>query len=453
MSKTIRIGNAQGFWGDRVDAAAELAAQQNDLDYLTLDYLAEVSMSILAKQQARRPELGYARDFVDAVEQLAPLWKTRQPQHPLRVISNAGGLNPHACAVACRDVLRKEGCDLRVAVVSGDDVLSLLKSSANHHFRHFETGEPLSDVLDQLTTANAYQGADGVVEALRLDADLIVTGRVADPSMTLAPCIHEFGWSEDDYDRLAAGTIAGHLIECGAQVTGGVSTDWLALDDPATRFIGFPIVEVNAFGEIVVTKAAAAGGVVNERTVKEQLLYEIGDPAHYLSPDVEVSFLELNVRQQEANRVAVGGAKGSPPPGTYKVSATYSAGYRAIGELTIFGSGAAQKAERSAAIVAARLADAGLQPEHWLAEQIVGHAGATTYRDESLEAVVLRMGVADPRRAVAERFSLELMPLVTAGPQGTTGYAAGRPRVQEVFGYWPCLIEKTLAPPQVELLD
>jgi hypothetical protein len=451
-STSVKIGNAQGFWGDRVDAAAELAQQQPDLDYLTLDYLAEVSMSILARQRIKRPELGYAGDFVDALRLLAPHWRERQGRHRLRVISNAGGLNPHGCAAACCEVLREAGCgDMRVAVVHGDDVLSLLKSAPRDQFRHLESGRPLSDVLEGITTANAYLGADGIVEALQLDADLVITGRVADPSMVLAPCIFEFQWTPDQYDRLAAGTIAGHLIECGTQVTGGVSTDWLTT--PQAETIGFPIVEVSGDGQIVVTKAMAAGGRVSARTVKEQLLYEIGDPGCYLSPDVEVSFLNLSVEQESLNRVRVVGAAGRPAPSTYKVSATHTAGFRAIGQLTIFGADAVEKAHRCAEVIAARLDAVGLKPEQWLAETIQGTAAHTTFADPHLEAAVLRMGVSDSRREVAEQFSRELMPLVTAGPQGTTGYASGRPRVQEVFGYWPCLVDKTDVLARVELLD
>jgi len=448
----VRIGNAQGFWGDRVDAAAELARQQPDLDYLTLDYLAEVSMSILARQRVKRPQLGYARDFVDALKLLVPHWRERKGGHRLRVISNAGGLNPVGCAEACREVLRDAGCEhLRVAVVDGDDVLDQLKAEPRDQFRHLETGQPLSDVLQDITTANAYLGADGMVKALELDADLVITGRVADPSMVLSACVHEFGWTAEQHDCLAAGTIAGHLIECGAQVTGGVSTDWLTT--PGADTIGFPIVEVSSDGQIVVTKADEAGGRVSERTVKEQLLYEIGDPGCYLSPDVEVSFLNLNVTQESANRVRVTGASGRPAPSSYKVSATHTAGYRAVGELTIFGADSAQKAKRCAEITVARLNAAGLTPNRWLAETIQGTAAHTTFADSNLEAAVLRMGVSDSRREVAERFSLELMPLVTAGPQGTTGYAGGRPRVQEVFGYWPCLIDKSDVDVKVELLN
>jgi hypothetical protein len=300
-SKPISIGNAQGFWGDSVDAPARLVSQQPDLDYLTLDYLAEVSMSILASQRERDPTAGYARDFVEVVRSLIPFW---QKGSKVRVISNAGGLNPRGCAKACGEVLRQAGINSKkIGVVTGDDVLPLLQASEanrgtrSNPFANLETGEPLAKVLGSLVTASAYLGAQPIAEALRAGADIVITGRVADPSLTVAPCVAEFGWDWNDHDRIAGATIAGHLIECGAQVTGGISTDWLDIPDPAN--IGFPIVEVSSDGTCVVTKPQRTGGVVNERTVKEQLLYEIGDPDNYLSPDGTVSFLSLQVREEK----------------------------------------------------------------------------------------------------------------------------------------------------------
>ncbi len=324
----IIIGNAQGFWGDSVDAPAQLVSQQPDIDYLTLDYLAEVSMSILASQRERDPTGGYARDFVEVVRSLIPFWRNGSR---VRVISNAGGLNPHGCAKACGEVLRQNGLNsMRIGVVTGDDVLSLLqaagtKGARSKLFTNLETGEPLTKVLGSLVTASAYLGAQPIAKALEAGADIVITGRVADPSLTVAPCVAEFGWGWHDHDRIAGATIAGHLIECGTQVTGGISTDWLEIPDPAN--MGFPIVEVSSDGTCVVTKPRRTGGVVNERTVKEQLLYEIGDPDNYLSPDVTVSFLSLQVSEEKKNRVRVSGARGRAPTSSYKVSASYRDGF------------------------------------------------------------------------------------------------------------------------------
>lgn len=432
----LRIGNAQAFWGDDSTAAARLAAQAPDLDWLTLDYLAEVSMSILAKQRERDPSAGYARDFLEVVASLVPVW---QSGRKLGVIANAGGLNPAACAQACIDLLRRSGCrGVKVGIVSGDDVLDVVRA----------------DAPETLITANAYLGAEPIVEAIRGGANLIVTGRVADPSLTVAPCVAHFGWSWRDYDRLAGATVAGHLIECGTQVTGGISTDWIELPDPAD--IGFPIAQIHADGSCVITKPRNTGGRVNEQTVKEQLLYEIGDPDRYLSPDVTASFLSLRVIDEGYDRVRVTGATGRAPPDTYKVSAMYRAGYRASGTLAIFGCDAVAKARRCGQIVLQRLRRAGCEPQRSLVEclgagDVVPRASPAD--DTSAMETVLRITVADPSAKVVERFTKELMPLITSGPQGVTGYAEGRPQVREVFGYRPMLIPRERVRPQVQVLE
>ncbi|MBI4580872.1 MAG: DUF1446 domain-containing protein [Planctomycetes bacterium] len=460
MDGVLRVGNAGGFWGDRIDAAAELVRQQPDLDYLTIDYLAEVSMSILARQRDGDPGRGYAADFLESLRLLAPAWKATSFR--AKLITNAGGLNPMGCARAAGQVLRDYGCDgRRIAVVTGDDVLELIRSRAASGancdiLKHLETGESIEKVLPDLVTANVYLGAMPIVEALRSGADIVITGRVADPSLTVAPCIAHFGWSDGDYDRIAAATVAGHLIECGTQATGGISTDWLSVPDRA--HIGFPIVQVDDRGILVVAKPKATGGRVDELTVKEQLLYEIGDPARYLSPDATVSFLGLAVEDLGGDRVRVSGAAGSPSPDTYKVSATYRAGYRASGVLTICGRDARIKGQACAEIVHQRLAGKGMSPQGWQVECLGAGDAVPVARsllpaaDSSFETV-LRISVRDPRREAVERFARELMPLVTAGPQGVTGYAEGRPRVHEVFGYWPCLIERSAVQARWEMLE
>jgi hypothetical protein len=445
--KSVRIGNAQAFWGDRSDAAAEMLALEPELDYLTLDYLAEVSMSILAMQRERDPAAGFAREFVDVVRSLAPYWSS---SGRCRVITNAGGLNPHGCAETCRAALAEAGCrTMKIGVVSGDDVLPLMRNIENASlpgFRNLDTGKTLHDVRDRLVTANAYVGASPIVEALAGEADIVITGRVADPSLTVAPCIHHFGWTETDLNRLAGATIAGHLIECGTQVTGGISTDWLDVPDAAR--IGFPIIEVSDDGSCVVTKPRGAGGHVTEMTVKEQLLYEISDPSKYLSPDVTVSFQSLSVQELGQDRVRVFGATGTLRPDTFKVSATYRDGYRAVGTLTIIGRDSEAKAKRVGEYVVQRVRDAGFS----LRDSVVECLGSRGSGEHSSETV-LRVAVEAESREAVERFSRELTPYITAGPQGTTGYAEGRPRVHPVFRYWPCLISRGLVAPKVEFVS
>lgn len=458
MSSVVRIGNAQGFWGDRGSAAAELLAREPDLDYLTLDYLAEVSLSIMAVQRDRDPNAGYARDFVEVVRSLADYFKSGGR---CRIVTNAGGLNPQGCAAACVAALAQAGIPpLSIAVVSGDDVLEVLRGNvdfeiSNCKFENLDSGQPLTDVRDRLVTANAYVGAAPIVDALRLGADIVITGRIADPSLTVAPCVHHFGWSLTDWDRLAGATVAGHLIECGVQVTGGISTDWLEMPDTAD--LSFPIVEVDEDGSCVVTKPANTGGFVDERTVTEQLVYEIGNPDEYLSPDVTVSFQSLTVQDLGDDRVRVSGARGEPAPTTLKVSATFRDGFRAAGMLTIFGRDAVTKARRAGEIVLQRVRNEGFELRDSFIECLGTGASVPAVPsriDESqfLETV-LRIAVEADDRLAVQCFARELMPLVTAGPQGTTGYAEGRPHPKPVFRYWPCLIDRDLVHPRVELVS
>ncbi len=446
----IRVGNAQAFWGDRPAAARELLAQAPELDFLTMDYLAEVSMSILAVQRERNSRLGYAQDFVDVVSGLADYWAAGGR---CRLIANAGGLNPIGCAQACLTALQQVGCRaLKIGVVSGDDVLALLQSApgSTKLFENLDSQQPLAQIQSRLVTANAYLNCQGMVQALQAGADIVITGRVADPSMVVACCVAALGWQPDDWDRLAGGTVAGHLLECGTHVTGGIATDWLDVPDPA--HLGFPIAEIDGDGCCIITKSASSGGQVTEATVKEQLIYEIGDPANYRSPDVSVSFLGLSVQQVGQNRVAVRGARGRPQPATLKVSATYRDGYRAAGMLTIFGRQAVRKAERCGEMVMQRLREAGFEYRDTIVECLgsaasVPAVGVPSLADDLIECV-LRIAVESSSQAAVAQFTRELIPLVTAGPQGTTGYAEGRPRVHEVFRYWPCLIEAESVQPR-----
>ena len=451
----IRVGNAQAFWGDRPSAAIEILAQVPELDYLTMDYLAEVSMSILALQRERNPQLGYAQDFVEVVRGLAAYWSSGGR---CRLIANAGGLNPMQCARACAAALEKAGCrSMKIGVVGGDDVLNALLTSGPNSaaFCNLDSSVSVSTIQERLVTANAYQGFQGILAALQDGADIVITGRVADPSMVVAPCVYEFGWKSEDWDRLAGATVAGHLLECGTHVTGGILTDWLEVPDPT--HLGFPIAEIQNDGSCTITKSDCSGGCVTPETVKEQLIYEIGNPAEYLSPDCKVSFLGLEVKSIGKDRVSVRGAKGFASPSTLKVSATYRDGYRAAGTLTLFGPNAVEKGKRCGAMVLDRLREAG----HTYRDSIVeclGNAESVPItpliaNDGALNEVVLRIAVESDSKDAVEHFSRELMPLITAGPQGTTGYAEGRPRVHGVIRYWPCLVDASQVQPTLTFLS
>lgn len=451
MKSPLKIANASGFWGDQPDAAARLVAAQPDLDFLTLDYLAEVSLSIMAIMRAKDPAAAYARDFVEVLRSLVPFY---QAGGKTRIVTNAGGLDPLACAGACAAVLRAANLPrLRIAIVTGDDVLTQLKADPDA-FANLENATPLAKIAPRLVTANAYLGAASIAAALQAGADIVITGRVADPSLTVGPCLAHFGWSSTDYDRIAGATVAGHLIECGTQACGGFSTDWLDLPD--NHDIGFPIVEVAADGSCIVTKPAGTGGAVTVQTVKEQLLYEIGDPENYLSPDVTVSFLTLRVEQLGESRVHVAGATGRPPPAGYKVSATYRDGYKAHGMLTIFGHDAVKKARHAGEGILRRLGERGCTYRETLIECLgTGasvHGLASRMSDTHLVETVLRVSVAAETKEPVARFTKEIAPLVTCGPQGVTGYASGRPKVLPIFGYWPCLIDRAAVRPAMQLL-
>ncbi len=461
MSSPLKIANASAFWGDQPDAAARLVALQPDLDFITLDYLAELSLSILAGMRAKDPSAGYARDFVEMVQSLVPFW---QGGGKTKIVTNAGGLDPAACGRAVQAVLREAGlARVSIAVVTGDDVMPLATRAADRSggreqpapaFRNLETNEPLATAADRLVTANAYLGAGAIADALRAGADIVITGRVADPSLTVGPCLAHFGWKATDYDQIAGATVAGHLIECGTQACGGFSTDWLNLPD--AHEIGFPIAEVAADGSCVLAKPAGTGGVVTLQTVKEQLLYEIGDPGNYLSPDATVSFLTLHLAAAGGDRVSVAGATGRPPPPTYKVSASYRDGFKAHGMLTVFGHDAVKKARHAGEAILHRLAARGCTFRETLVECLGTGASVrgivSRMSDTHLVETVLRISVAADTRAPVERFTKEIASLVTSGPQGVTGYATGRPKVLPIFGYWPCLIERTLVEPKTILL-
>jgi len=449
MRQPLKIGNAQAFWGDRSGAAATLAAQQPDLDFLTLDYLAEVSMSILAIQREKNPSLGYAQDFVEVIRSLIPHWKNGSP---IKVITNAGGLNPAGCALACKQALEAGGCPaLKIGYITGDDIYETLLHAPDETFTNLDTGASIGSVKSRLKTANAYLGSKAIVEALKAGADIVITGRIADPCLTAAPCIAHYGWRWEEYDKIAGAVIAGHLIECGTQVTGGFSTHWLSI--PAMTEPGYPIIEMSPDGSFVVTKPAQSDGEVTLKTVKEQLLYEIQDPNRYLCPDVVASLLSVKLSEEGKDRIKIEHVKGSAPPSTLKVSATYSNGYKIESMIALFGRNCKQKGIRCGEIIHARLLHAGFNVDDYLVEclgsgdVVPGIGGA-----DPME-VMLRISARSQTKEALEYLSKEIAPLVTSGPQGITGYTSGRPKVRPVFSFWPTLIPESDLKTTVKILE
>jgi hypothetical protein len=443
----IRIANGQGFWGDWLEAPVRLV-EQGPIDYLILDYLAEVTMSILQKQKERDPKLGYASDFPPLIGKLAR--KLRQSN--IKVIANAGGVNP----VDCARKLMEYAPDLNVAVVLGDDVLTRLDDFLNvgHEMRDMDTGAPLASIRDKVLSANAYIGAFPLAEALNAGADVVIAGRSTDTALALAPMIHAFGWRDRDWNKLAAGTIAGHIVECGAQCSGGnCQVDWQSIPDMAN--IGYPVIEAEADGTFVVTKHPGTGGRVHSDTIKEQLLYELGDPKRYITPDCVADFTSIQLEDIGPDRVRVSGIRGSERPATLKLSISYAAGWKAIGTLVYSHPQALEKAQAADRIVRARLAGLGLQfdaieTEYFGLNACLG-AAAPPIADPA--EIQLRIGVRGPDRKAVDRFTRELIPLVLNGPPGATGFGDGRPPVREIVAYWPALIARELIPTRVEVVS
>ncbi len=449
--RCVRIGNGCGFWGDNLDAPIFLA-ERGRLDYLTLEYLAELTMSILALQKQRDPQAGFASDFLDVLQRLIP---TLHKQPRLKIVTNAGGMNPLACASRARDLLDQAGLkDRKIAVVAGDDLMPRLDDllAGGQTLANLDTGEPLTSIRSRVVSANAYLGARPIVEALQQGAAIVVTGRVADASLTLGPAVLELGWAWNDWDRLGAGTVAGHLIECGAQATGSLWCNWQEAPDLAN--VGYPIAEIEAGGRLRITKPDGSGGAVNGETVAEQLLYEVGDPAAYLTPDVTADFTSLTLAEVGQDMVELTGAKGKPATDSYKVSIAYRDGFTSSGTLVIAGPDAVAKARRCGEMIFDRLCRIGIELEHrnieclGAGDCVPGVVSATVPPPE----VVLRVTVRDSRRSAVERFTKEFAPLVTSGPPGVTGYTTGRPPVREVFAYWPALIAKTAVPSKFQLI-
>jgi hypothetical protein len=427
MREKIRIASGQGFWGDMLEAPVR-QVEEGPIDYLMLDYLAEVTMSIMQKQRARDASAGYARDFVPLMRRILPACVERN----IRVTANAGGVNVEGCAEAVREQARELGLKgkLRIGIVTGDDIMHRLDEllARGIELRNMETEEPLSTVRERIQSANVYLGAWPMVEALNQGAQIVITGRATDTGLTLAPIIHEFGWGETDWDKLAAGTIAGHIIECGAQSSGGnCQYDWRNIPDLA-----------------------------NVPAIKEQLLYEMGDPHSYITPDCIADFTTIQLEDAGADRVRVFGIRGRAATETLKVSISYSAGYKAVGTLVYSWPDAYEKARAADRILRERLDRLGLKFEHMLTEFVGANATHGPLAGEpspDLAEVQLRVGVRDGDRKAVERFTKEIAPLILTGPPGVTGFAGGRPKVEEIVAYWPALIPKSEISPRVEVTE
>lgn len=450
MAKTIvRLGGGSGFWGDTAEGPRQLV-RSGAIDYLVMDYLAEITMSLLGRLRERDPAQGYAPDFVTEV--VAPLAR-EIADRKIRVIASAGGVNPIACRDAVARVLAEQGVPLKVAAVVGDDVSALMPELAARGVREMSTGAPPPAGIKG---ANAYIGALPIAAALAAGADIVVTGRAADSALALGALIHEFGWPADDFDRLAAGSIAGHVIECGPQSTGGVFTDWRRVAD-GWDDIGFPIAECAADGSFVVTKPAGTGGLVARETVAEQIAYETADPANYVLPDVVCDLRAVTVEEVGPDRVRVAGIRGKAPTSTYKVSATYQDGYRAIATLMVNGVEAVPKARAMAAAILKRvrriLDREGLGDFDDTSVEVLGaedaygpHARAGASRE-----VILKIGVRHRAKRAVDLFSREIAPATTGMGQGTAGIMGGRPKVQPVVRLYSFLLDKSLVPLAVDI--
>lgn len=453
---TVRIAGGQGFWGDWLEAPYRQVTG-GPVDYLMMDYLAEVTMSILQKQKSRDSTRGYATDFIPQMDRIVPIIVERG----IKVIANAGGVNPRGCALALAEVARKRGLSgkLKIGIVTGDDLLERLDGllARGHQLANLDTGHPLRDVRDRVVSANAYLGAAPVVEALQKGAHVVITGRVTDTGLTLGPLMHAFGWASDDWDRIAAGTVAGHIIECGAQCSGGnYLKEWKRVPDLA--HVGYPIVEARPDGTFDVIKHPNTGGRIDVAGVTEQLVYEMGDPRTYITPDGVADFTTIQLKQAGKDRVQVSGVRGKPATDKLKVSVAYFFGYKAIGTLVYAWPDALAKAQAADRILRQRLQDLKLEFDAIHTEFVGANAthGPLAMKGldpDDLPEVQLRIGVRSPEKARVDRFTREIAPLILNGPPSVTGFAGGRPKPEEIVAYWPALIDKTLVKPVVEIMD
>lgn len=440
--KKVLVANAQGFWGDSMLGPLRLV-DEGPVDYLTFDYLAEVTMSIMQKQKTRDPALGYATDFVKLVGRIIRKCKEKN----IKIIANAGGVNLKACLAAAKKVIAEQNiAGVRIGIVEGDDILGRLSEliASGEAFANLDFGEGIAKVRDRLTSANVYIGAKSIADALAQGADIVIVGRCTDPTLAVAPLVYEFGWSMDEYDKLASATVMGHILECGPQCTGGNYTNWREVPDLAR--IGYPVAEASADGTFVVTKHQGTGGLVSVETITSQLLYELGDPKNYLGPDCIADFTTIQISQEGKDRVKIQGVKGSAPTPTYKVSMAYENGYKILATLCISGPDAVDKAHWIADAVFKRMEMHGAPiPQEMRFLELFGtnvlYKGIVPELKQPQE-IMMRIGAKGPDRKKLDILGTEIAPFVTGGPPGVTGLAAGRARASEIVGYWPALIDK-----------
>lgn len=454
MKEKIKIASGQGFWGDLIDAPYHQVSK-GKIDYLVMDYLAEVTMSILQKQKNKNPELGYAKDIPDLMRRILPIIIEKN----IKVITNGGGVNPIACANSVIKVAKELGINkLKIGIVVGDDIKdqidSLIKKGAK--LNNMETNEGIESIKDKILSANVYFGALPIVEALKQGADIVITGRTTDTGLTLAPMIYEFSWDPNDYNLMAAGTVAGHILECGAQSTGGnFLGDWQSIPNMAE--IGFPIAEAYPNGEVIITKHSGTGGKVTFETVAEQLLYEIGDPKNYITPDCVADFTSIKLEDLGNDRVKMFDVKGFPKTEYYKVSCSYSDGYSASSSLTYSWPQALTKAKAADEILRKRLANLSLRFDE-IRTEFVGYNAthgplAKELSEDDINEITLRVAVRSHDYSSVERFGKEIAPLILTGPPSVTGFAGGRPKPSEVVAYWPALILKSFVNPEIKLIE
>ena len=440
MNKEIKIANGQGFWGDSIDAPYNLV-KYGEIDYLTLDYLAEVTLSIMQRQKLKNSDRGYATDFIDLMKRVMLEIKKKN----IKIITNAGGVNPEVCKNKLLELAKALNINIKVTIIKGDDILDKLEDliSKGVSFENMDDSSDFKLIKEKVYSANAYIDSFSIAEALETGADIVLAGRVSDPGLVVGPAIYEFGWKKDDYDKLATATLAGHVIECGAQCTGGNYSDWDEVDDLTN--IGYPIVTLKDECSFLVSKPKNSGGIINKYTVIEQVLYEMGDPNRYISPDVIVDFTSFQIFEESNDTVKISNIKGYKPTDTYKVSINYFNGYKASGQLTVSGPNALKKAKLTASLIWDRLKRFGFDFDDKLTE-FLGysscHGEKIINKSEEPNEIVLRLSVRDFDKNKIVRFSKELAPVITTGPPGITGFSGGRPRPQEIIAFWPSLIEK-----------
>ena len=454
MKDKIRIASGQGFWGDLIDAPYNQVTK-GEIDYLVMDYLAEVTMSILQKQKIKNPKFGYARDIPALMKRILPICIEKN----IKVITNGGGVNPIACAEAIIDSAKEIGNEkLKIGVVVGEDINDRIDEiiESGCKLNNMETGESIKIIKEKLLSANVYFGAFPIVDALKQGADIVITGRTTDTGLTLAPMIYEFGWKVDDYNLLSAGTVAGHILECGAQSTGGnFLGDWQSIENMAE--IGYPIAEAYPNGEVIISKHENTGGKVSFETVAEQLVYEIGNPKSYITPDCIADFTTIKLEDLGNNKVKVFDVKGEKDTPTYKVSCSYSSGYSAVGTLAYSWPQALTKAKAADKILRKRLENLNLKFEE-IKTEFVGYNAtqgplSTEIDEDKINEIMLRIGVRSNDYASVERFGKEIAPLILTGPPSVTGFAGGRPKPSEVVAYWPALLPKNLVNPEIKIYE